>query len=240
MPRKSMNKRLKIAFGVGVPMLCIGVFLIILFAVVPPSTNISVPLSQAAVGDIVEFGAYEQDKKTSNGAEAIEWLVLNVQGGKALLISKDCLDARPYNEEQESVTWETCTLRVWLNDDFLNTAFSAEEKARIPATAVENPDNLVFGTDGGNNTSDRVFLLSVGEAERYITSGSYQITKPTPYAVARGADKKDEGSASWWLRTPGSFHFNAYIEYGDGYVYYVYEYVRCPTIGVRPALWVKL
>ena len=97
--------------------------------------------SSVAVGDICYFGAYEQDNDLTNGKEPIEWLVLDVQGDKALLLSKYGLDAKPYNTTYADVTWETCTLRKWLNDDFLKTAFSEDEQKAILTTEVDNSAN---------------------------------------------------------------------------------------------------
>ena len=95
------------------------------------------------VGHYVSFGKYEQDNNTSNGKEKIEWLVLEVKDGKALVISKYALDCKPYNTSSTNVTWETCSLRNWLNNDFINSAFSATEKTMIPSVKVsadKNPD----------------------------------------------------------------------------------------------------
>ena len=77
---------------------------------------------------IVKFGHYEQDGNKSNGAEEIEWLVLDNNGREATLISKYCLDTKQFNDEYIEVTWETCTLRTWLNNDFLENAFSTIEQ----------------------------------------------------------------------------------------------------------------
>ena len=79
----------------------------------------------------ITFGHYEQDNDLANGAEPIEWVVLEVSGNKALLISHYGLDAKPYNTDYIDTTWETCSLRAWLNSDFLNTAFTAEEQTAI-------------------------------------------------------------------------------------------------------------
>ncbi|MCR4643550.1 MAG: DUF6273 domain-containing protein [Lachnospiraceae bacterium] len=111
----------------------------------------------------IVFGAYEQDGDESNGPEPIEWEVLEENGNGTFLVSRYVLDAQPYNTEQTDVTWESCTLRKWLNDEFLNKAFTAEEQARIQITEVTNSDNPASGTPGGNSTSDRIFLLSVEE-----------------------------------------------------------------------------
>ena len=84
------------------------------------------------VGETITFGRYEQDSDPENGPEPIEWLVLASQGDRVLAVSLYALDCRQYHESFTEVTWETCTLRGWLNDEFLNTAFSYEEKAGIP------------------------------------------------------------------------------------------------------------
>ena len=162
------------------------------------------------VGNIVTFGSYEQDNDPSNGAEPIKWRVLEVYDGKALLISVCCLDAKQYNSGLESITWENSLLRKWLNDDFHTAAFSEEEQSRIVTTHVENNDNAKFGTAGGNDTEDKVFLLSFAEVNQYFDSKEAKQCVPTAFAIANGAEEssyaKVDGkpTALWWLRSPGS------------------------------------
>lgn len=168
-----------------------------------------------AVGNYVTFGTYPQTK-AGNDATPIEWLVLARDGDKALLISRYALDAQPYNKDYTSVTWETCTLRTWLNGTFYNKAFSSAEQAAILTTNVDNSKNQCYSgwsTSGGNNTQDKVFLLSYAEANKYfgVTYDNSSNTKsrvaPTAYAIAQGAwtdsfdktaDRADAGH--WWLR----------------------------------------
>ena len=107
------------------------------------------PLEEVAVGDVIEFGRYEQDGDKTNGEEAIEWRVLAVEDGKALIISEYALDAKPYNTEFVAITWEGCTLRNWLNDDFYKAAFSEKEQEWITLTQVINEDNPDHNTEGG-------------------------------------------------------------------------------------------
>ena len=123
-----------------------------------------------AVGDKFTFGTYEQDNVTSNGAEDIEWLVLAKENNKILVISDKVLDFQPYNEKpyyetRKAITWEQCSLRKWLNDSFLNEAFSEEERALIQSTtvSVDKIPNYHY-TDPGNATTDKVFLLSYNDA----------------------------------------------------------------------------
>ena len=115
------------------------------------------------VGDIITFGSYEQDNNLENGAEPIEWQVLDVQDGKALVISKYGLINKAYNTVWTHVTWETCSLRKWLNNEFINEAFGVEEQKMIVTTKLSNPNNSEYGTNGGNDTEDKVFLLGIEE-----------------------------------------------------------------------------
>ena len=197
-------------------------------------------LKVAKAGDYVFFGEYEQDNNTANGKEDIEWLVLEVKDGKALVISKYALDHKQYDTSSTDVTWETCTLRRWLNNDFINAAFSDDEKAMIPTVTVSADNNPDYSTNPGNATQDQVFLLSITEVNKYFSSDSARQCKPTDYAVANGTLESDNGNCWWWLRSPGNYQFNAarVLSYGDVYEYG--GYVNVDTTAVRPALWVDL
>ena len=210
----------------------------------------------AQLGTIVVFGTYEKDNNISNGAEPIEWIVLDVQGKKALLISKYGLDVHAYHTDYTYVTWETCELRSWLNGTFMNTAFSATEQSAILMTAVDNSDgqnNSKWHASGGNNTNDRLFLLSFAEAGKYMSNypGKQSPNSvdrkcaPTDYALSRGADtfdrEKTEGrdSGLWWLRSPGEDQDDAAVVLYDGELD-VCSYVNSEDICVRPAFWLNL
>ena len=104
--------------------------------------------------DCIYFGNYYQSNSSTK--EPIKWRVLSVNGNDAFLLADQNLDAKPYNEEDTDVTWATCTLRTWLNDAFLNTAFTSAEQAAIKNTTVVNDDNPYYGTEGGENTTDKV------------------------------------------------------------------------------------
>lgn len=207
---------------------------------IPEPSEPATPAGSLSVGSIIKFGSYEQDNNISNGAEAIEWQVLDVQDGKALVISKYALDAQPYNEDWVDITWEDCTLRQWLNDDFYNSAFTAEEKANIIETTVVNEDNPDYGTEGGNNTSDNIFLLSISEAEEYFASDSQRECKPTSYAVVGGAYESSNGNCWWWLRSPGYTQYGAADVRNGGSVSEPGDYVTNDIGAVRPALWIEL
>ena len=187
----------------------------------------------------ITLGSYEQDNNTSNGSEPIEWLVLDKQGSKALVVSKCALDVKPYNAELDEVTWETCDLRKWLNTEFYNKAFSAGEQKRIIETVVEAEDNEKNGTEAGNDTRDKVFLLSVSEAKNFFIDDKTRVCFSTKYAQAQGAWV---GSVTeycvWWLRTPGPDNLNATIIHFNGGVFA--DEVNCDDVSVRPALWINL
>lgn len=198
-------------------------------------------LKAAKVGDYVFFGAYEQDNNTSNGKEDIEWLVLEVKDGKALVISKYALDCKQYNTSYTDVTWETCTLRKWLNNNFINSAFTAAEKAMIPIVTVSADKNPDYSTNPGNTTQDQVFLLSITEVYKYFSFDSARQCKPTEYAVARGASVNIFiGNYWWWLRSPGDSQGYAALVGSDGYVREHGDVVYRDSNAVRPALWIDL
>ena len=203
--------------------------------------KLKVALKVAEVGDIVFFGAYEQDNNTSNGKEDIKWLVLEVKDGKALVISKYALDCKQYNTSGTDVTWETSTLRKWLNNDFINKAFSADEKAMIPTVTVSADKNPVYDTNPGNATQDQVFLLSITEANQYFSSDSARQCEPTDYAVANGVYVNSYSvNCWWWLRSPGYYQFSAAYVYYDGDVDEYGDLVSDVYFAVRPALWIDL
>ena len=148
-----------------------------------------------SAGDTVAFGQYPQ---TTEGTDRtpIEWIVLDVQDGNALLISKYGLDVQPYSTESTAATWETCTLRAWLNGDFLNAAFTPEEQEAILVSETDNSRDQGYGdwnADDGSNTQDRVFLLSYAEANKFfrVTADNKENIgariRPTAYAVSRNA-----------------------------------------------------
>ena len=174
----------------------------------------------------IEFGRYPQASKNENAP--IEWLVLKNDGSKYLLISKYALDCQQYNTSRTSVTWETCTLRKWLNGTFISNAFSHEEQAMILSTTTESAD-----------TKDRVFLLSEDEAWEYFSSDSTRQCQGTAYCYAQGADKVGEnGNCGWWLRLPQRSNYVDFVaDCGSNTVISV---TTNDGIAVRPALWINL
>lgn len=200
-----------------------------------------------SVGDIITFGRYEQDNDLTNGAEPIEWNVLNVRDGKALLISRYGLDEKVYDEKFGAVTWENCMLKKWLNNGFMKSAFTPEEASRIQTTIVTADVNPNYNTDPGNDTKDQVFLLSIKEAQKYFENNKVRMCAPTKYAIAQGAYESmitktmdDEATCWWWLRSPGEHEGMVAGGLCDGSVSYFGNTVCYNTICVRPALCINL
>ena len=244
---KAAKKRKKIIKNVSI----IVVVAILLTTVAMPLISKSIFISKygketydmlgvVKKGSTIKFGTYEQDNNTSNGKEEIEWLVLEIRGEKALLISEYGLDCQPYNTKQEDVTWKTCSLRNWLNKTFYSQAFSSEERLMIADSTVTADKNPEYNTNPGNDTTDKIFLLSITEAKKYFSSDSERICTPTAYAKAKGAYESDSGSCWWLLRSPGHNQFLAAIVDTDGSIDYYGYSVHVDSGCVRPALWINL
>lgn len=215
-----------------------------------------VDISAAQAGDIIEFGSYEQDGDESNGAEPIQWEVLKVEDGRALVISKYVLDSHPFNKSFCEVTWENCDLRAWLNEDFYNEAFTDDEKAQIPEVTLENPTSFtaVVSSEKDNDTNDKVFLLSLYEiydiyGKDWTDSyGDGQldalIANPTQQAKSNGVYFIADGGARWWLRSESTHVSAIYVnEDGEtgwgGYGMDTSESVSYEDNGVRPSIYIE-
>lgn len=201
-------------------------------------------MRKAAVGNKITFGTYEQDNDTSNGAEDIEWLVLAKENNKILVISDKALDCQRYNKIHKEITWEQCSLRKWLNDSFLNAAFSEEERALIQSSTVSADKNPQYQyRNPGNATTDKVFLLSINEVYKYFSDINAQECSPTAYAKAQGAKTSTYNgvdTCAWWLRSPGSNQsFATSVDYSGSVESRGYS-VSSFVFSVRPALWIDL
>ena len=203
---------------------------------------------QGAQADNIYFGTYQQSSDGSGGynTDPIKWRVLENADGKLFLLSDQNLDAKPYNSSYTSITWEGSSLRTWLNGTFLDTAFSGDEQAAIITTEVVNDDNSEYQTEGGANTQDSIFLLSINEAlnTNYGFNSSYsamdaasgRVALNTAYAKEQGAyTYSSTGAGYWWLRSPGDDEGDAAIVDDDGYLDRAGLTVDLSSVGVRPA-----
>ena len=224
---------------------------------------ISKELKNAKVNSYYIMGKYEQDNNLSNGKEDIEWKILYKDKNKALLYTRYIIDNMRYNDEDVDITWENSTLRQWLNDEFINDTFSKEEKNLITEVLNENAKNDVYGTDSGNKTTDKVFLLSLDECKKYFgkstknkdgyNANNKLAATGTDYAISKGLivesinkknknDKEEniKGNSPFWLRNAGILkNFATGVDvYGDvnseGGNNVVNE-----LNGLRVAIWVR-
>ena len=209
--------------------------------------------------DNLYFGTYQQSSDGNDGynIDPIKWRVLENADGQLFLLSDQNLDVFQYHTDLESVTWEKSTMRSWLNgygaaqntgsdngidytdDNFIDTAFSDGEQGAIVDTTVVNDDNPDYNTEGGNNTTDKIFLLSIAEANNgsYFANDSSRIATNTAYVADGGKiDSYVNGVGEadyWWLRSPGDYDDCAALVDDDGgvtslgaYVYYAFDAVR--------------
>ncbi len=232
----------------------------------PPTTDMPLSPSTDSNGvttwDCVYFGNYWQNDTNGDGTanrkdskEPIKWRVLSVDGDDALLLSDQGIAYQAYNEIWSDVTWETSTIRSWLNgygpgenlygkdythNTFLNYAFTDEEQLAIKDTELVNADNEKYNVEGGADTIDKVYLLSrddvlnpeYGFPADAVEEAKERLIKVTDYAKSRGVVY-----GAWWLRTPGDSNKTA-GEVDFGWV--SYGYVDDWRIVVRPALHLNL
>ncbi len=222
--------------------------------------------------DCIWFGNYWQEDTNRDGRAdkndartSIKWRVLSVEGDDAFLVADKNLDCQRYNDTYEDVTWETCTLRSWLNgygeeenvckkdyrsENFMEYAFTAKEQAAIQTADLVNKNNLEYGTNGGNNTSDQVYPLSIEEATNPAYGFSSSIEDyaesrralNTAFTKGQGAYTSEEyvGNGYWWLRSPGRFNYKASYMFYRGNVYMHGNSVHDINLTIRPALHLNL
>jgi len=169
------------------------------------------------------------------GFGRFDWVVLDLSDNmrEALIMTEDVIrDEKPYNHRKMAIIWKFCSLRTYLNRQFIQS-FHKKEQDCIAEKEMENYRNSRYGTIGGWKTKDKVFLLSFEEAERYF-----------PYNQDRVAKHKKVSSnepkipCTWWLRSPGKKYRQAAVVDENGEIKHCTDVNA--SLGVRPALWVKL
>ena len=198
------------------------------------------------VGDKISFGSYD-------------WRVLDIQNNTALIITECIIEQRAYHDAYKDITWADCSLRKYLNGEFYDK-FNTTDKSRIIPVINKNPDNQWYGSKGGADTQDSIFLLSIEEVCKYFGDSLSKLQnrgKNQRYWFER----KDENNCKriarleankggiwwWWLRSPGRVNIKAVYIHGDGNIGIQGNNIlkgnisdgKC-TGGVRPALWLKL
>lgn len=195
------------------------------------------------VGERFEFGRCPQG--VDGEVKPIVWRVLQREVNPVirrvlkrakdhlLVIAEQGLDSRPYNERFGGVTWAACSLRRWLNDEFYLQSFSEEERGLILRTRIAN--------NAGPDTEDRVFLLSVKEAESLFSDDTDRRTVPTDWTVKNGVSWDDDtGCCWWWLRSRGCNHLHASDVDTEGFVIGTGDGTAYTNRAVRPAVKLAL
>lgn len=181
------------------------------------------------VGSSIEFGSFEQNAD-KDGAESIQWLVAGEKDGKYLLVSKYCLEARAYDDSEDaSQSWESSSLREYLNGQFFETAFNEKEQGMIAeAELVNSFEEVENGTEA---TMDKVFILSSEEISEFLGDDKEVLT-------AHFADD-EQGLCWWWVRTPGYIDTYVSVIKTNGVFYSRGDSAINPLGGVRPAIWIE-
>ena len=200
-----------------------------------------------SAGSTVIFGRYEQDNNLENGPEDLQWLILEKDGDEAVMISRYGLQYMKFTEHWDSeAVWVDSPVRAWLNTSFLADAFNEAERVALCSVYVDNSaaqGNSEWSRDGGNDTSDAVWLLSWAEAMKYFRNDTARICEPTSYAIA-AAEKTTFPSYrtwmrtdSWWLRSPGDETEKATVVLSNGMM--IANYGSGENL-VRPVIRVSL
>ena len=187
---------------------------------------------------IINGSKYHKTENNYFKYEPIKWRVLHYENSEAFLLADAILDSQPYHSEKEEIDWEKSSIRAWLNNEFINKAFSNEENKAINTVELINKDNSKYGTQGGKNTSDKLFLLSVSEVDETEESKEYGFWDKKTRKCKN--DNFSEETYFWWLRSPGNSSHDAAGVYYYGWVFgYGYD-VQEPAGGIRPALYLNL
>lgn len=187
---------------------------------------------------IINGSKYHKTENNYFKYELIKWRVLHYENSEAFLLADAILDSQPYHSENEEIDWEKSSIRAWLNNEFINKAFSNEENKAINTVELINKDNSKYGTQGGKNTSDKLFLLSLSEVDETEESKEYGFWDKKTRKCKN--DNFSEETYFWWLRSPGNSSHDAAGVYYYGWVFgYGYD-VQEPAGGIRPALYLNL
>jgi len=171
-----------------------------------------------------------------------KWRVLEKQDDKALLITENIIDQLPCHTKNEEFTWALCYLREYLNGEFYNSFGSNRHK--ILQTHISTPSNLWYGTNGGENTEDNIFLLSTEEVLLYFGNSRFDKKRGMVFSDENDHRRRATNSVDkdkpikWWLRSPGRKAKETAIVDEFGWIHECSS--NDPDIGVRPALWINL
>ena len=185
-------------------------------------------------GDALFMGTY--------AGEPLQWRVLarDEAAGRVLLITEYVIEDIAYLQGGGNTTWAECTLRSWLNGEFIDAAFTVDEQRFLVETMLMTPGSTKYQTRGGSPTTDRVFCLSIEELQKYFRCMPERKTTATAHALEEGVSEFG-GGAHWWSRSPGRYQDNiAYVTPAGNIDLYGINVGRENYMGVRPAMWVSM
>lgn len=190
----------------------------------------------AQPGDTFRYGSWPQNGEEP---ESIEWLVLDREDGRLLVVTLRALEAMPMTRWAYPL-WEDNPLREYLNGAFFDTAFTAEEQARIRTVPVTTPEyvSTMASYWGGEDTEDRLFLLSLEEIGWYFPQPGDRLCLPTRRALDEGAVTGPSGGCIWWTRSPGGEYAAATRVMYDGTID-PFADAGDATVCIRPAMWLQ-
>ena len=250
-PAGNIEIKAETAYGIGNPTIQKDV--LVSGEETDSSEGLHNPVVKTAVlaWDTITFGNYWQEDTNDDGEtntddekKPIRWRVLSVEGDDAFLMADQAIESRPFDEEGSAVTWEKCSLRKWLNEDFIKEAFTEEEQAAIMETTVVNKDNEEYNTEAGADTQDKIYLLSIDEAAdtqygfEESDKAAFHRTSPAREVAQTMYSSEAYNAFFWWLRSPGKENCVSNVGMaGDGDS----EGTFAQTYGaVRPVLHLKL
>jgi hypothetical protein len=200
------------------------------------------------IGDKLIFGEYE-------------WRILDIKDDKVLILTEEIIELRDYHNKSIDITWKDCELRRYLNGEFYDN-FSNNDREKIIETINTNPDNLWYKADGGEDTIDKIFILSMDDVVRTYFGDSSRLLDYPSKNQRYWFQRKDENNIKrraaflnspwwWWVRTPGKNNRVAVYIHGDGNIgiqgngvskrntNVIHQLTNDNRGGIRPALWIK-
>ena len=166
-------------------------------------------------GQSVELGEYK--------GKPLYWKIMKKQGRNILLFANEVVDRIPWNTERDHTNWSTCSLRRWLNKDFINEAFTLKDRMTILLVQCDNNTDSRWSVENGPATRDKLFVFTKAELDEYV-----------PHQEDRAINEW------WWLRGHGSCLLAPLAVYKDGSIYDIGVNKNSTTVGVRPAMWIRL
>lgn len=200
------------------------------------------------IGNIIDFGDYK-------------WKIMDIQEDKILILTDKIIEQRDYHDKKVEITWEYSEIRSFLNNEFFER-FNTSDKKRILSTLNKNAGNPWYASFGGNDTVDKVFLLSLDEVVRSYFGDSSRLLDNPKKNQRYWFERKDENNIKrraqfmdsswwWWTRTPGKNNKVSTYIHGDGNIgiqgngiskttFNTLHYItKSNKGGVRPAVWLK-